>query len=97
MGSQLGQALTKCGVQPVHHNEQIACLVPRRNIETWILCLCEQAVDEGTDYKRIRDDGNELIPEASNTLFQWSRTNSHLPGHCIDSIRRGIAELRRLE
>jgi len=52
--------------------EQIARLVPKRNIETWILCLNGQAVDEDTDYKRRRDDWTELIPEAAETLSKWT-------------------------
>jgi hypothetical protein len=47
--------------------EQIAQLVPKPNIETWILCLNGQAVDEDTDYKRRRDDWTELIHEAAET------------------------------
>ena len=30
-------------------HEQIARLVPKRNVETWILCLNGQAADEDTD------------------------------------------------
>jgi hypothetical protein len=32
--------------------EQIARLVPKPNIETWILCLNGQAVDEDTDLQK---------------------------------------------
>jgi len=94
--AQLGQALAESGTQPIGNNEQVVQLVPKRNVETWILCLNEQATDEATDYKGTRDDWNELIPRASETLFQWTRTNAVLPNHCIDSLRRGMSELNRL-
>jgi hypothetical protein len=94
--AQLGQALTEGGTPPIHNGERIARLVPKRNVETWILCLSEQVVDEATDYKGTRGDWDQLIPKASETLFQWTRPNADLPGHCIDSLHRGVGELRRL-
>jgi hypothetical protein len=94
--TQLDQALQENGVQRIRSAEQIVRLVPKRNVETWILCLTEQTVGEVTDYKGGRDNRNELIPGASETLFQWTRTNAVLPVHCIDSLRRGVSELNRL-
>jgi hypothetical protein len=90
---QLGQALE---VAVDINTEQIARLVPRRNIETWILCLNEQEVNEETDYKRTRDNWNGLIRQAAETLFQWTRSQAEPPKHCIDSLRHGIKELKRL-
>ena len=81
----------------VDSTEQIARLVPKRNVETWILCLNEQAVDEEIDYKRTRHDWNELIPPAAEGLWQWARSNDELPNFCVDSLRNGIRELRRLK
>jgi hypothetical protein len=94
--ARLGQALSESGIQPIGNNEQVVQLVPKRNVETWILCLNQQAVDEATDYKGTRDDWNELIPRASEALFQWTRPSFVLPNHCIDSLRRGVSELNRL-
>jgi len=94
--SQLGEALRDGGKPPIHDDEQIARLVPKRNVETWILCLNDHQVDEVADYKGTREDWNELIPQASEALFQWTRPNFAVPNHCIDSLRTGIGELRRL-
>jgi len=94
---QLDQALKDGGKQTVAESEQIARLVPKRNIETWVLCLLNvQAVNEETDYKRTRDDWNELIPPAAEMLFEWTRPKAELPNHCIDSLRSGVRELNRL-
>ena len=50
---QLDQALEDGGKQRVDaEHEQIARLVPKRNIETWILCLNGHAVDQDADYKK---------------------------------------------
>jgi hypothetical protein len=78
-------------------HEQIARLVPKRNVEAWILCLNGHVVDEEDDYKRKRDDWNDLIPEAAGTLIEWTRQKAALPNHCIDSLRTGVKELNRLQ
>ena len=94
---QLDQALKDAEKLPVDiEHEKIARVVPKRNIETWILCLTKQTVDEETDYRNTRNDWNELIPTAAATLFQWTRQEAELPNHCIDSLRTGIKELSRL-
>jgi hypothetical protein len=94
---QLDRALEDAGKHRVDvGHEQVARLVPKRNVETWILCLNGQAVDEETDYKRTRNDWNELIPQASETLSEWIRPKAGLPNHCIGSLRSGIEELGRL-
>jgi DNA polymerase III psi subunit len=93
---QLDRALRDSGKQPVDTAaEQIARLVPKRNVETWILCLNEHQVDEETDYKD-RDDWSELIPRAAEALLQWPRSHDGPPLHCVDSLRIGLKELERL-
>lgn len=95
---QLDQALQDAGEQRVASDrDQIARLVAKRNIETWILCLNEQAVDEETDYKRMARDWSALIPPAAEVLSRWTRVNAELPQRCVDSLRKGITELNLLE
>lgn len=93
---QLDQALQDGGKQIVAEGEQIARLVPKHNIETWILCLNERKVNEEDDYKGKAHNWDELIPSAAETLSQWTRSNAALPNHCIASLRCGISELNRL-
>jgi hypothetical protein len=95
--AQLGHALQENGAHSIRNDEQIAHLIPKRNVETWIRCLNEHVVDEATDYKEPRDDWNELITRASETLFQWTRPNTVLPTYCIDSLRKGVSELNQLK
>jgi hypothetical protein len=80
-------------------DEKIARLVPRRNIETWILALNSRTVNETADYKgTIRDDEewSTLIPVATETLHTLTRANAQLPEGLIASLRHGVAEMRRL-
>jgi hypothetical protein len=93
---QLDQALTDIDKPVVDTDtERIARLVPKRNVETWVLCLNGHQVDEETDYKK-RNDWNKLIPPAAETLYQWTRLQDGPPDYCVDSLRVGIIELRRL-
>jgi hypothetical protein len=81
-------------------NEKIARLVPRRNIETWILALNSTSVNETDNYKdTIRTDErwSELIPTSAESLYALTRPNATLPEDLIESLHCGISELRRIE
>jgi hypothetical protein len=76
--------------------ERIVHLIPKRNIETWILCLDGETVDEGEDYRKAR--GIEVrIGPAAQTFFNWTRPNAVPPSHCIPSLYAAIPEAHRLE
>jgi hypothetical protein len=95
---QLDQALRDSGKETVDPGrERIARLVPKRNVETWILCLNGHEVDEERNCKKEHYDWNDLIPLGAETLFQWTRSKAEPPDHCIDSLRNGVKELKRLE
>jgi hypothetical protein len=71
-------------------------LIPKRNVETWVLCLGGRQVDENTDYSR--EGGiDELIKPAAITFFSWSRPNVTPPACCVPSLLAAIPEVRRLE
>jgi len=95
--NQLDLALTDGGEQTVADTERIARLIPKRNVETWILCLNEQAVDEGTDYTETGSNWNKLIPQAAERLSRWTRSTTEPPNYCVSSLRTGRRELRRLK
>jgi len=95
--NQLDQALTTTAQQAVGEQERIAQLVPKRNVETWILCLNNGPdLDEDTNYTREGHNWHDLIPPAAETLFRWTRWPDELPAHCLGSLRIGVRELRRL-
>jgi hypothetical protein len=77
-------------------DEAIALLIPKRNVETWILCLTGAAVNETTDYKDTPDIDNRISP-AAKTLWEWTRPNFVLPPACVDSLREALPELNRIE
>jgi len=77
-------------------DEKIAHLIPKWSIETWILCLSGEAVDEARTYDRAQGI-DEKIAAAAMTFFEWSRPNTTPPTHCIPSLLAAIPEVRRLE
>jgi hypothetical protein len=98
--SQLDDALKSEKIAPVNlKTERIVRLVPRRNVETWLLFLSERnntRVDEMNDYKPTRNDWDNLIKPSAEKLYRWTRPNAQIPNACIPSLKVGIVELRRL-
>lgn len=76
--------------------EKIARLVPKRNIETWILYLNGKNVDETADHSKSKNGWNMLIPKAAKILSEGVASNAEPPKLCIDSLRHGVSELSRL-
>ncbi len=80
-------------------DERIARLVPRRNIETWILALNSKTVNEVDDYKgTIRGDDGwlALIPAAAETFYTLTRANARRPDSLIASLHHGADEMCRV-
>lgn len=94
--NQLDQALKDNNTPAIGRGERIARLVPRRNVETWILCLNGQDVNETTDYSREKRSWNKLIPQAAETLCHWTRPNAGPANDCVDSLQIGVRELKPL-
>lgn len=76
--------------------ERIVHLIPKRNIETWILCLDGQTVDEAADYSKDTGIDDRIVP-AAQAFFAWTRPNASPPNHCIPSLYAAIPEAQRLE
>jgi hypothetical protein len=91
---QFETSLQHAGLAPREDDEAIVHLIPRRNIETWILCLNGSKVDEEEDHSHKNLD--DEISGAAETFFNWSRPNAQIPEHCVPSLRTGIEEIRRL-
>ncbi len=77
-------------------DEPVVHLIPKRNIETWVLFLTGVEVDEETDYHdRLRLD--ERIDTAATAFFDGSRANTKPPDHWIASLLLAIPEVQRLK
>ncbi len=92
--NQLSEGLAQAGFTSRIGHEAIVHLIPKRHIETWILCLTGEDVDEETDYHNREVD--PLIKSAATAFFDWSRSNAEPLANCVASLRVAIPELRRL-
>jgi hypothetical protein len=92
---QLSDGLVQDDIMRRSDEERIAHLIPKRNIETWILCLSGNQVDEDSDYRAEKIDGK--IVSAAAVFFDWSRRNAQVPPRCVPSLRLAIPEIRRLD
>jgi hypothetical protein len=93
---QLERALWDADEPPRRALEPILNLVPKRNVETWILCLNSAAVDEVNNYRHDPRIGTQSIKQAASALFSWTRPNFVLPGFCVPSLRACEREFRRI-
>ncbi len=76
---------------PRRGDEAIVHFIPRRHVETWILHLTGEQVDETSDYHHR--DVDSLIPDAAANFHQWSTTP---PADCLHSITAALQEAARL-
>ncbi len=94
--AQLRTALEQAALEPRGAGERIGHLIPKRNVETWILGLAGENVDEVSDYKS-RAGVEQLIQRSAETLFTWSRANTGAPMNCVPSLRVALSEIRRVD
>ena len=93
---QLDRALGDADRQQRTPEEPILNLIPKRNVETWILCLNLYDADETTDYRHDNRIVAETIKQAAAKLFDWTRANAALPQACVPSLRECLPEFRRI-
>jgi hypothetical protein len=93
---QLERALRDADESPRDPSEPILNLIPGRNVETWILCLNSEQVDEVTDYRHDPRVDPPAIRKAAQNLFSWTRANVEPPDACVPSLRDCLPEFRRI-
>ena len=80
-----------------HEDERAIVLIPRRHIETWLVCLLGESPTEEEDCKKhIRDPGPEHYRPAGGTLREWSRENAPAAPTCVPSLQISFPEWRKL-
>ena len=101
--SDLNDEVIKSGQQSLDDDrDRIARLIPKWNIETWILFLTSDedarlSVSEEQNYKDSKksQQWDPLVPRALTALYAWTRTGAALPDNLIDSLRSGLKEIPR--
>jgi hypothetical protein len=83
--------------------DKIARLIPKWSIETWILYLIPNGVhtpplgeDEPYKNSKTAEEWSELIPEASETFFAWTKSVAKIHNNLLDSLRLALQEIPRV-
>jgi len=93
---QLDRALLDADEVPRGPAEPILNLTPKRNVETWILCLNSTIVDEEVDYSQDPGVDAKSIKRAAESLVDWTRPGASIPAGCVSSLKDGLPEFVRL-
>ena len=76
-------------------SERIAHFVPKRHIETWVLCLRgDQSVSEDRDCKFDVKDAD--VKPAAEAFYTCVRSVDCPPAHFVPSLCAGLVEARRI-
>jgi hypothetical protein len=92
---QLSNALRDGGEEQRGDGEPIVVLIPKRHVETWIQALLGNAVDEVTDYKKLKPAYAEIL-NAAERLHQWTRRNAVPSGTCPPSLSASLPEWQKI-
>ncbi len=101
--SELDVALIEARIPKIDPTtDAIARLIPRWSIETWILFLDQNGADnplvsEDRPCKNSKtpEQWSELIPNASDTLYKWTKTVTARPKNLLDSLQCALQEIPR--
>ena len=91
----LASKLTDAELADRNDDERIALWIPKWNVETWILHLSDEDVDEENNYKtRLGDPNYHAIAEVFVTRYREPRS-----GHAaaLPSLKVAFEETRRLD
>jgi hypothetical protein len=96
---QLNTACSDAGIKPNTANDNVAFVIPKRNIETWIHYLNGKKVDETTPYPKFKDNEASCQPavEKLHELCQQKITPPDFPDSlasaCLDyqKVKRGFS------
>jgi hypothetical protein len=101
--SDLNDELIKSGQQGLDNDhDRIARLIPKWNIETWILFLTSDedanlSVREEQNYKDSKksQQWDQLVPRSTTAIYALTRPGAALPDNLIGSLRTGLKEISR--
>lgn len=93
---QLDEKLALAGELPRGAQENIAIVVPKRNVETWIWYLDGNAVDETTDYKGAPVRDNHNIAGAKTAFAEFAVSGQPPFNDCPPSLEEARTELLRI-
>lgn len=93
---QLFERLKSAGFDEYGAKEPAVLLIPKRHVETWIRVLLGEKVTEDEVCKPWKKLEKQVLRQAAETLYSWSRPNATPGATCVDSLRASLPEWRRI-
>ncbi|MBS1830202.1 MAG: hypothetical protein JST93_33180 [Acidobacteria bacterium] len=93
---QLRDEITRASMEARRTDEVVAHFVPKRNVETWIVCLSGSKANEEDDYKKEVQSAGRFTAKPAEVFYEWSRPGTPVPPHCVPSLKSAIPEAQRL-
>jgi hypothetical protein len=90
----LNKACSDAGIEPVIDKDNVALVIPKRNIETWITWLNGQQVDETTAYLKLPNES--ACQPAVEKLYDLCTQSAPPPGF-PDSLTKACIEYRKVK
>ena len=91
----LNSACTEKGIEPKNDQDNVAFVIPKRNIETWITWLSGTEVNENTPYEKLQKNESRCQP-AVEKLYDLCKQNA-TQTDCPESIRAVCLEYRKVK
>ena len=91
---QLDEACDSVGVERRRNQEPVAFIVPKRNVETWLVYLHGGVWGEEEDYKKSVND--DLAKGAARKLHDMCYKDQKLLEPAPDSLKKSCDEWRRV-
>jgi len=92
---ELENALATTALERRYENEKIAIFIPKRNIETWIVYLKGDMVNENDEYPHLRKNESDCKPSVTQ-LAENCRNRQPLPDNAPPSLKAACKELERI-
>ncbi len=86
----LNAQLDSTDTDPIQTDEPVCLFIPKRNVETWVVCLLDGQANETDDYKPVVEDGQ---PQESGVRFGRAVRNGQAPQpNWVQSLKDAVPE-----
>ncbi len=90
----LQEQLALTHAEPIQPDEPVCLFIPKRNVETWVVCLLDGQANETGDYKPVVKDGQ---PQESGVRFGEAVRNGQAPQpNWVQSLKDAVPEAQRI-
>ncbi len=94
--TELKEKVGEAKLEKLEPSEPVVFLIPKRNIETWILALNEEEVFEDEDYKKKSKATDRSVINSAAAKLHDLILNKAPDHNCIASLRSSLPEWQKI-